>query len=209
MERVTIEQAQKIFGSNFVGLEELRPLFERLGFSSDDVKIPVIEFSLSKLQECSADYILILGLSELGNMRLSIRTFRDCFGVDSHISEPCFYNQDWYLHESFIDETLDNRWYLVKKKVLEESRAIQPDKLIQSNLSFPSAILCTYTFFAYYYTQDELLWCYDFVWCNDVDHNGDRVYVGKYRDVDGVNKNGFSIHRHLALRSCYASIKCL
>lgn len=51
-----------------------------------------------------------------------------------------------------------------------------------------------------------MLWKHDFVWCSDMDHNGDRIYVGKYHDISGVNKNGFSIHRHLALRECYASI---
>ena len=30
--------------------------------------------------------------------------------------------------------------------------------------------------------------------------------LGKYHDVDGVNKNGFSIHRHLSLRPCYGCI---
>ena len=82
----------------------------------------------------------------------------------------------------------------------------QPTELLKEHISFPSAILCVYTFFAYYYAQKGLLWYHDFIWCSDTDHNGDRIYVGKYHDVDGVNKNGFSIHRHLALRNCYASI---
>ena len=60
--------------------------------------------------------------------------------------------------------------------------------------------------FAYFYTNRKILWPYDFIWCSDFDHNGDRIYVGKYHDIDGVNKDGFSIHRHLALRICYASI---
>ena len=57
-----------------------------------------------------------------------------------------------------------------------------------------------------YFARKEYLWWHDFVWCSDVDHNGDRIYVGKYHDIDGVNKNGFSIHRHLALRPCYGSV---
>ena len=78
--------------------------------------------------------------------------------------------------------------------------------IISKGIKFPSAILCVFTFFAYYYSYNQMLWYHDFVWCEDVDHNGDRVYVGKYHDVDGINKNGFSIHRHLALRPCYASV---
>ena len=79
-------------------------------------------------------------------------------------------------------------------------------ELLNENINFPTAILCVYTFFAYYYARKELLWHHDFVWCSDTDHNGDRIYVGKYHDVDEVNKNGFSIHRHLALRNCYGAI---
>lgn len=54
-----------------------------------------------------------------------------------------------------------------------------------------------------------MLWYHDFVWCEDLDHNGDRIYVAKYHDVDVINKNGFRIHRHLALRPCYVSTKCV
>jgi hypothetical protein len=129
--------------------------------------------------------------------------------MNPEIQEPCFYNQDWYLKEDFIQSTLENRWYLLKKNVIEESRAVLPDVLLKQKMSFPSAILCTYTFFAYYYAAGELLWYHDFVWCSDTDHNGDRIYVGKYHDIDDVNKNGFSIHRHLALRNCYAAINSL
>lgn len=208
MERVTIEQAKEMFGSNFIGLEELKSLFDQMKLSCKDVKVPIIEYTLSELQKHSDDYILILGLSNLENIKLSILTFRNYFGTDPDVFEPCFYNQDWYINEGFIHETLNWRWYLLKKNVMEESRTIQPLELLKQNIIFPSAILCIYTFFAYYYARHEMLWFDDFVWCNNTDHNGDRVYVGKYHDIDGINKNGFSIHRHLALRKCYAAINC-
>ncbi len=195
-----------MFGHNFIGIEELKPLFERMKLSMDDVDIPPIEYSLTDLQKYSDDYILILGLSKLDGIKLSIEVFRNCFGVNPEISEPCFYNQDWYLNEEFICNTLDSRWYLLRKSVLESSRAVQPNDLLNQSMAFPSAILSVYTFFAYYYVNNEILWYHDFIWCSDTDHNGDRIYVGKYHDVDGVNRNGFSIHRHLALRDCYAAI---
>jgi hypothetical protein len=130
-------------------------------------------------------------------------------GINPNVSEPCFYNQDWYLKENFIDDTLENKWYLIRKNVFEDTRAMQPNELIEKGISLPSAILCTYTFFSYYCYNKDLLWKYDFVWCSDMDHNGDRIYVGKYRDIDGINKNGFSIHRHLALRDCYSAINTI
>lgn len=206
MERTTIAQAKEIFCSNFIGWDELKPLFERMGFSSSSIQIPDVQYSLEDLKKCSKDYILILGIPELGDTKLSIANFRECFGMNPDVSEPCFYNQDWYMNEKFIHDTLELRWYLLKKDAIETSRAVQPTELLKEHISFPSAILCVYTFWAYYYAQKCLLWYHDFIWCSDTDHNGDRIYVGKYHDVDGVNKNGFSIHRHLALKLCYASI---
>ena len=134
---------------------------------------------------------------------------REVFGINPDVSEPCLYNQDWYMHEDFMDTLLNNQWYLIKKDVLEESRAVMPIDLMNHGINFPSAILCGYTFFAYYFANNELLWNHDFLWCQDVDHNGDRIYVGKYNDIDGINKNGFSIHRYLSLRSCYTSVNVL
>lgn len=40
-------------------------------------------------------------------------------------------------------------------------------------------------FFAYCFANEEYLWFHDFVWTQDVDHNDDRIYVGKYHDIDG------------------------
>lgn len=210
MERATIKDARNIFGNNFIGIEELKPFFFKLGIKdTGNILVPEINYSTEELHKYSQGYILILGLSKISNTELSIRTLRNVFDVNPDISQPCFYNQDWYLKEDFINETLKNRWYLIKKEVLEESRSVQPAELLKQNFSFPSAVLCTYTFFANYYANNELLWYHDFVWCSDVDHNGDRIYVGKYHDIDGVNRNGFSIHRHLGLRSCYGAITLL
>lgn len=206
MERTAVNTIKKLFGNNFIGIDELKPFFLKMGLSLDKVSLPNIDYSMDELRQYSKEYLLILGLSEVEGTKLSINAFRTQFGANPDISEPCFYNQDWYLQENFTNKTLDARWYLLKKEVLETSRSVQPSELLKQDLIFPSAVLCTYTFFAYLFAYGELLWRYDFIWCDDMDHNGDRIYVGKYLDVDGVNKNGFSIHRHLALRSCYGSI---
>lgn len=206
MERVTIEKAKDIFGSNFIGKDELLPLFSRMGLARLEIDLPKIHYTLSELEEYSQDYVLILGIPSLDSVELNIQTFRNIFGVDPSVSEPCFYNQDWYLKENFITKTLKSRWYLIKKAVMNDTRAVQPEMLMKKGINFPSAVLCTYAFFAYYYWRKEYLWYHDFVWCSDLDHNGDRIYIGRYHDIDGVNKNGFNIHRHLRLKNCYASI---
>ena len=204
------EAIKKLFGKNFIGKDELKPFFKALGFGDVMIQEKPIEYSDSDLQNAAKEgYILIYGVEQVNGQHITLRFLRDKFGVKPDESEPCLYNQDWYLKEDFMDKFLNVGWYLIKKEVFDDSRAVMPDDLTQRGLNFPPAILCGYTFFAYWFACDEKLWWHDFVWCCDTDHNGDRIYVGKYHDIDGVNKNGFSIHRQLALRNCYASINCI
>lgn len=172
----------------------------------NDHTVAPIPFSSEELQQASREHILLYGIGRRGGLSITLRSLRKVFGIDPEVSEPCFYNQDWYLAEDFMDRELSDGWYLVRKNVKAEARAVLPETLLSNGLSFPPAILCAYTFFAYFFYTGEYLWLDDFVWCEDLDHNGDRVYVGRYRDIDGLNKNGFSVHRHLSLRSCYSAI---
>ncbi|MDP4267479.1 MAG: hypothetical protein Q8880_08605 [Bacteroidota bacterium] len=212
MERTTIEQAINIMGTNFIGPNELNALSERMGIlTTDEIAdtIPEIKHSPSLLTKLSKNYILILGIPySKDKMPLTLNRMREFFGIDPDINEPCFYNQDWYIKESFANnKTLDFKWYLIRKIILEDSRAVAPENYISkfnSNQKLPSAILTAFTFFVWYLqTGGEILWKHDFLWCSDIDHNGDRIYTGKYIDVNKINKNGFSIHRHLAIRSFY------
>lgn len=207
MEGTTIEEARLILKDNFMGIEELKIFFRNIHPEYEaQVTVPDIPWSKDILEKLSKNYILILGMPFWGGADINIRNLRNVFGTDPEVSEPCFYNQDWYINEDFIDESLDLGWYLVRKNVFDDSRAIDPNILIGHDIKFPSAILCCYTFFAFWFARGIRLWEYDFIWCQDKDHNGDRIYVGKYTDIDGVNKSGFSVHRHLALRSCYTAI---
>ena len=201
-------QLKRLFGTSFIGPDELRPFMEKLG-EDVELTVPELNYPMEQLEKYASDYILLMGLPRIGQHEMTIRCLREVFGVNPDVSEPCFYNQDWYMHEDFIDRPLEFRWYLIKKDVVESSRAVMPEQLMAQDFLFPTAILCAYTFFVYYFLTGEHLWYHDFVWCSDVDHNGDRIYVGKYHDIDGVNKNGFSIHRHLALRNCYCSVNCI
>lgn len=208
---MTIETAKSLFGENFIGKEELKPFIKALDFGDVDIQEKPIEYSDTVLQDAASNgYILIYGVEHIGDQLINLRFLREKFGVDPEISEPCFYNQDWYLKESFMDDTfLNAQWFLIKKEVFDDSRSVLPENLLERKFNFPPAILCAYTFYAYFFARKKFLWWHDFVWCRDVDHNGDRIYVGKYHDIDGVNKNGFSIHRHLALRPCYGSVNCI
>jgi hypothetical protein len=209
MERATIECVKEIFGDNFIGTSELKPFFAQFGLDVKGIILPQIKYKLDFLEQVASDYIIILGLPNLQRQKFSICELKNRFGIDPLKNEPCFYNQDWYTNEAFIHNTLKKGWYLIKREIIEETRAKQPEEILKSKITFPSAILCAYTFFAYYYARGSYLWHHDFIWCDDLDHNGDRIYVGKYHDIDGINRNGFSIHRHLALRSCYGSINAV
>lgn len=200
---VSVVEAKQIMGENFIGPEELKKQ-SILDLSFDD--IPDILFSIDELKNKRTDYLLILGINRFNDGKpVTIRNLIEIFGKNPDEFEPCFYNQDWYDKEDFIDVEMNTGWFFIRKKVLEDSRAVMPNELMKKYI-FPLAIRCTYAFFAAWICNGLKLWEHDFVWCNDIDHNGDRVYVGKYYDVDGVNKNGFSIHRHLALRHCYGSV---
>lgn len=196
--------ARDIMGSNVIGVRELRMIgVMKLAIGN---KVPKIPYSVEELNAKKDDYILILGVSKfIDGSSVTIRALKEIFGRNPDEKEPCFYNQDWYEKELFIDVPMDDGWYLIRKNVYEESRGIQPSELSEK-FEFPLAIRCVYSFYAAWLALGMKLWLHDFIWCSDTDHNGDRIYVGKYHDVDGINKNGFSIHRHLALRPCYACI---
>jgi len=209
MERTTsVADAKKIMGLNFIGCEELEQISNSFSVKIPSVS-PEIPYSIEYLIDKKDDYLLILGVSETINSKpLNLLFLREFFGTNPDVSEPCFYNQDWYMKEDFMNLCLDNKWYLIKNTVFEDSRAELPT-LLQNMYTFPTAILCAYSFFAYWFHATEILWKYDFVWCSDQDHNGDRIYIGKYIDIDMVNKSGFSIHRHLALRHFYGCVSVL
>ena len=209
MERGTsLEEAKKIFGKALIGPDELLKFSKQMGVKTP-AKSPIIPYELSELRKYSEDYFLILGTSTMSSGDpLSLLSLRAYFGVDPDVYEPCFYNQDWYLKEKFMTDTLTDSWYLIRRSVFQNTRAQNPEQ-INVQLKLPSAVQCAYAFFMNHFNTGEYLWEHDFVWCNDKDHNGDRIYVGKYHDITGINKNGFSIHRHLALRPWYGFIDTL
>lgn len=198
---------KKLFGKHYLGSDELASV-PALGIARMDA--PAIPFSDDALNRSANTHILLFAPKAFADgTPVTINAFRDRFGTDPSVSEPCLYSQDWYLKEEFASVTTpDNGWHLIRKNVVEEGRAKHPDEIESTfrDEAFPSAVICTLAFFAYWFTTDgERLWKHDYVWCRDRDHNGDRIYVGRYEDPTGVNKNGFEIHRHLAIRPSYSA----
>lgn len=199
------EEVIQLFGENFIGPKELASIKDVFPLDIP-LDIPSINYSSDVLKAKSKNYILILTVPTFCDGSLvNILNMRNLFGFSPDVYEPCFYNQDWYLKEKFIIDPADLEWVLIRKDAFHDARAVDP-KVLTEKFVFPKAITCCYAFFVFYLLKGIALWSYDFLWCSDLDHNGDRIYVGKYNDIDGVNKNGFSIHRHLALRDCYTAI---
>jgi hypothetical protein len=202
-----IKGAHAMMAKNVIGPKELRALPPPLSFGA--INAPEIPFSEGLLEKVATTHLLIFTPARYDDgIFITLNSLRSRFGVDPDLSEPCMYNQDWYLREAFAaDVSLDGQWHLIQKNVREDTRAKRPEE-IESSLNrerFPGAVMCAFTFFAWWlHTGGEILWEYDFLWCADRDHNGDRIYVGRYSDPAGVNKSGFNVHRHLALRPAYS-----
>ncbi len=200
-----INDAKKIFKENFIGPDELivknNPINIKL-----PRKVPEIKVDISLINP--NDYILILGIEKLNNNDiLNIENLVSIFGVQPKNKSVSFYNQDWYLGEEFAQLSLSNKWYLIQKKVINQTRGVTPNSNMEDHL--PSSILCAFTFFSWWFLRNEILWENDFIWCSDKDRYGDRIYVGKYLDLDDNARSGFSIHRHLSIKSNYGCIKSL
>lgn len=216
MERTTIEKARQIFQKNFIGLEELIKVSDKLGiFIPESIKrnTPSILHSEDFLFAHKDEYLLFLGIPYYKDgTPLTIVKMREHLGSNPNISEPCFYNQDWYLNEEFANSCkVELKWYLMRKVMSEETRGISPDMIVKSNNTtgqfLPTALVSAYCFFAWYLLNSgNKLWQNDYLWCSDLDHNKDRIYVGRYIDKELVNKNGFSIHRFLSINDSYGII---
>jgi len=216
MERTAaIETLKQHFGRNLILPDELNRISEKLGIAAilpESYGVPDIPEIVMNHPD---QYLVIPGVPfTQDNLPLTLARMRTVYGTDPEKSQPCFYNQDWYLNEAFATETtLEARWYILLKSVPEPTRARDPEDLLESlftGSAFPSAILTAYVFFAWYFlTGGEKLWDHDFLWCSDHDHHGDRIYTGRYTDPAGINRNGFNIHRHLKLREQYGAISVI
>ncbi len=207
-------RAKKILGKNFIGVEELIPIADKLSLSPSSLSkdtIPVIPYSEEQLYKVADTHLLVLAVPKNAqDNSITIMERRGFYGINPAEREPCFYNQDWYVKEVFAYLPFgDYKWYLLNKELIKESRGKAINDISDNKSHLPSALICTYTFFVYYHHAHEYLWENDFVWCSDTDVNGDRIYIGRYLDPIGIAKNGFSIHRHLSVNKNYGCIELI
>tara|TARA_B100001559_G_C16379016_1_gene565686 strand:+ start:12 stop:644 length:633 start_codon:yes stop_codon:yes gene_type:complete len=195
------KQAIKLFGKNIIGPNEFKSFPISFKFQNT---ISEIDINIDNL-DCSK-YILIFGPNLMSDgSRLNINKMLSIFGKKASKDQIAFYNQDWYLSEEFANNGLEDKWYLVQKEIVNDSRGLTPPYKFQDDL--PSAILCTFLFFSWWLKTKEILWEHDYVWCSDLDNQGDQIYIGKYRDLNNHERSGYSIHRHLSIKKNYGCIR--
>ena len=206
-------EIKKIMGFNFIGPEELEKISSSLKTippTNFGEPIPKIPFTIEQLKLIANTHVLFFGIPfHQNNEPVTINSLRNLFGTNPEIKEPCFYNQDWYLNEAFANTSFEPKWYLLSKKIKDASRGKEIDKQSETinSLCLPSAVICVYFFFLnYFHSGNEIIFEYDYTWNSDLDANGDRIFIGKYKDPLGLNKNGIEIHRHLSIKPNYGTI---
>ncbi|MBR0101280.1 MAG: hypothetical protein IJP90_16420 [Treponema sp.] len=199
-----ISAARKILGKNFIDAEALSRI-DNLFAVSIPKEMPAISFGESEIKTKKDSHILILCTPKFSDGKpITIASIRE--KIANCRGNPCFYNQDWYLHETFIQKPIESKWLFVSKTLLKESRALSADSIV-AKYKLHSAVELTYAFFVNYFVNDgEKLWNNDYVWCSDVDDKGDQIYVGRYTDTSGLNADGFEIHRHLKIKMNYGIV---
>lgn len=197
-------EAKRILNSNFIGSEELKKINNAFSVAVPE-KIPPVLFKQKELEVHKDTHLLLLCVPQFADGNdITIETIKKKIAMFN--GQPCFYNQDWYLEEQFIRKPLNLKWLLISKNLLDESRAMPADRVI-STYKLNSAVELTYAFFVnYFVTHGEKLWNTDYVWCSDMDDKGDQIYIGRYTDASGLNKDGFEIHRHLKIKNNYGVV---
>ena len=197
-------KARKILDKNFIGTEELVKIQNNFSVLIPK-SVPEIPFDESTLESKKLTHVLLLcPIYFADGITITIKSIKQKISEFNGI--PCFYNQDWYLNEQFINKPLVVKWLFVSKSILDESRAMPADKVV-STYKLNSAVEITFAFFANYFVNDgEKLWNNDYVWCSDIDDKGDQIYVGRYTDASGLNADGFEIHRHLRIKKNYGVV---
>lgn len=197
-------EAKEILNANFIGTEELPKIKGAFSVSIPN-EIPIIPFAKEDILSVRNTHLLLLCPSFFSDgTSITIKSIKG--KISSYKGKPCFYNQDWYLKEKFIEKPLETKWLLVSKSLLDETRALSVEQIVP-RYKLHSAVELTFAFFANYFINNgEKLWNNDYVWCSDIDDKGDQIYIGRYTDASGLNADGFEIHRHLRIKRNYGAV---
>ena len=152
---VSLDLAESLFGTHFIGARQICNISDNYQFlDKDGIEAKELPFQLEYLKTLKDTHILFYFHPYLSDKSvLTINAIKDFFGTNPDNSEPCFYNQDWYLKEVFANtNSINPGWYLLEKEVDNSTRGLSPENL--SKQRFPPALLCTYLFFIFYLVRN-------------------------------------------------------
>ncbi len=179
--RISQKSARKIMGKNFFGIEEAGRYF-RVNITPQQRKTLLeIPFSKTVLEEAKDSHILVAVFP------LSPLT------IDSKMDPGLFYGNVWFREESFLTDSGELKWQLVRKTPVENSTAKtwqDQQALIAREDEVPSAQVMAYTIGGYYLATGERLFERTYVRTSTKDSNNYRVYFGDF------NENGLAVHSH-------------
>ncbi len=121
----TLHAAQRaIMGSNFLGIEEVERAFGVKYTPVQRAKLATIPFSEDVLRACSETHVLVAGFS------MSVNDVREKVKENSVNLFKLPHRLGWYKDESLANVSIECRWYLLRKKPLDDSVAkIYSDQL--------------------------------------------------------------------------------
>lgn len=114
-------------------------------------------------------------------------------------NKQLFRNQDWYRDQHFA-ENYDLNLGEYRFELGYEKSDKSTSFTFLGPLAFPTAVSCVWAY-VYLNSLGIPIWQDNYVWCRDIDNNGDRVYVGM------SGGKSFEIHRNLTLQPYHGYAK--
>ncbi len=182
--QVSQEVASKIMGKSFLGAKQAG---EHLGIELTEeelAKVREVPFSERTLLQCKDSHILFLGVRrDRSGKALTIERLREMFPAGG---QPRFRS---YPKSSGTDRSYDSketpqlRWYLIAKRLREESRSKpywQQEQFLTEKEYRARAVVYVYMMLLMYKARGKLLFKKDLVWCNNTGCDGAPVAAGYF-----------------------------
>ncbi len=171
------EKAQAIMGRNFLGLEEVEKAFGVKYSTGDRAKLATIQFSDETLCASKDTHVLVAGF------RMSINDIRKNRNVKGNAAKLFFsaVGEGWYNDEPFANASVECRWFLLRKKPIDNSTSKTYEEqlqLIPRGEENPWARDVVFATIALFLTTGERMFEKIYVRCKDVSSRGGRFGVG-------------------------------
>ena len=191
---VSQSRARELMGANMFGVDDAIKCFGVKPTLEHIVALSEVPFSEETIGACKGTHILVAVFP------ISILGIRSAMKV-----QRLFFWQEWYDNQSFAKSCGDGkaRWHLICKTPVAGSKYkswAEQQCLIGNDDKTPEARVMVYAVIGYYKTTGTQLFECGFVRTTTVDVNGNRVYVGEFRDR-GLDKglqvdNYWGAYRH-------------